>query len=250
MIKTKVFGYIPARMGSTRLPGKALMKITKNNLTEEVYLNCLKFKSWQSLEIATCDIEIRDFLNSKHIPYIMTSKSHKRCLDRVCEAAQKNPKINKNDIVVCIQGDEVMVNAQMIKKLIEPFKFKNCKSTILSMKINNKSEYYDKNVVKLIINNKNKVLIGSRSAIPYMKKFRKGIAKKIVGIYAFKFNSLLKFKNTKQTFLEKLESCDTNRICETSGDLYAVDYPYQNIIAVDTINDLKKVRRILKYKNK
>ena len=38
-MKTKVFGYIPTRMGSTRLPGKALMKVTTNTLTEEVYLN-------------------------------------------------------------------------------------------------------------------------------------------------------------------------------------------------------------------
>ncbi len=248
-MKTKVFGYIPTRMGSTRLPGKALMKVTTNTLTEEVYLNCLNFKNWEALKIATCDQEIKDFLKLKNIPYVMTSKSHKRCLDRVCEAAEKNPMINEKDIIVCIQGDEVMINSKMIKKLIEPFKFKNCNSTILSMKINNKSEYYDKNVVKLITNNQNQALIGSRSAIPFMKKFKKGIAKKIVGIYAFRFKSLLKFKNTKQSFLEKIESCDTNRICETSGDLYAVDYPYQNIIAVDTIKDLKKVRRILKYKN-
>ncbi len=248
MSKFRVFGFIPARMGSTRLPGKALIKIFKNTLTEEVYLNSLKFKKWSSLTVAICDNEIKNFLKRKNIPYIMTSKSHKRCLDRVCEAVEKNKKIKNNDIVVCIQGDEVMINSNMIKKLIEPFKNKYCNSTILTMKINEYSEYKDKNVVKLILNNRNQVLIGSRSTLPYMKKFKKGIAKKIIGIYAFRLQSLLKFKNTSQTFLEKIESCDTNRICETTGDLYAVEYPYKEIVAIDTMKDLRKVRKILKKK--
>ena len=154
--------------------------------------------------------------------------------------------IKKNDIVVCIQGDEVMVTADMIKRLVKPFKDINCNSTILSMKINEYSEYVDENVVKLISNNQKKILIGSRASLPYMKKFKKGIAKKIIGIYAFRIKSLLKFKNTKETFLEKIESCDTNRICETTGDMYEVEYPYRKMIAIDTIKDLKMVKKLFK----
>ena len=244
----RIFGFIPSRMGSKRLPGKALKKIGKNTLTEEVFIKSKKFKKWNELAIAICDLEIKKLLLKKKIPFVMTSKSHIRCLDRVCEAATKNKKIKKNDIVVCIQGDEVMVTADMIKKLVAPFKYKQCNSTILSMKINNINEYKDKNVVKLISDNKKKVLIGSRSPIPYMKTFKKGVAKKIIGIYAFRFESLIKFKNTNQTFLEKVESCDTNRICESSGDLYEVEYPFRKIIAIDTKNDLIKVRQI--YRNK
>lgn len=242
----RLFGFIPTRMGSTRLPGKALMKIGKNTLVEEVYKKSNRFNNWFELSVAICDEEVKNLLIEKKIPFILTSKSHKRCLDRVCEAVLKNKRIKKNDIIVCIQGDEVMVTANMIKKLVIPFKKKNCNSTILSMKINHYSEYKDKNVVKLISNNEKKVLIGSRSKLPYMKKFKKGVAKKIIGIYAFRFKSLMKFKNTRQTFLEKIESCDTNRICESSGDLYEVEYPYKEIIAIDTIKDLKKVRKIYK----
>ena len=80
----KIFGYIPSRMGSKRLPGKALKKIGKNTLTEQVYLNVLKFKKWNSLEVAICDKEIKDLLTTNKIPFVMTSKKHTRCLDRVC----------------------------------------------------------------------------------------------------------------------------------------------------------------------
>ncbi len=240
----RIFGYIPSRMGSTRLPGKALKKINKKTLTEHVYSNMLRFKKWNSLEVAICDQEIKDLLISKKIPYVMTSKNHVRCLDRVCEAVQKNKRISKKDIIVCIQGDEIMVSANMIKKLLIPFNNPKCNSTILTMKIKEISEYKDKNVVKIITNNNGKVLIGSRSQLPHMSKFRKGIAKKIIGVYAFRLRALTKFKNTKQTYLEKIESCDTNRICETTSDMYAVDYPYKKIIAIDTIQDLKKVRNI------
>ena len=52
-------------MGSKRLPGKALKKIGKNTLTEQVYLNVLKFKKWNSLEVATCDKEIKYLLKKK-----------------------------------------------------------------------------------------------------------------------------------------------------------------------------------------
>jgi len=246
----RLFGFIPTRMGSKRLPGKALMKIGNNTLVEEVYKKSNKFNGWSELSVAICDEEVKKLLTKKKVPFIMTSKLHKRCLDRVCEAALKIKKIKKNDIIVCIQGDEVMVTANMIKKLVSPFKKKSCNSTILSMKINHRNEYEDENVVKLISNNQNKVLIGSRSKLPYMKKFKKGIAKKIIGIYAFRFNSLIKFKNTRQSFLEKIESCDTNRICESTGDLYEVEYPHQEIIAIDTIKDLKRVRNIYKKKLK
>ena len=58
----------------------------------------------------------------------------------------------------------------------------------------------------------------------------------------------MKFKNTSQTFLEKVESCDTNRICETTQDMYAVNYPFKNIIAIDTMKDLIKVRNIFRKK--
>ncbi len=242
----RIFGFIPTRMGSTRLPGKALIKIKKKTVTEEVYFRSLKYSGWEQLSVAICDKEIKDFLKDKNIPYIITSKNHKRCLDRVCEAVSKTKKIKKNDIVVCIQGDEVMVTADMIKRLVKPFKDINCNSTILSMKINEYSEYVDENVVKLISNNQKKILIGSRASLPYMKKFKKGIAKKIIGIYAFRIKSLLKFKNTKETFLEKIESCDTNRICETTGDMYEVEYPYRKMIAIDTIKDLKMVKKLFK----
>ena len=160
----------------------------------------------------------------------------------------KRKKIKESDIIVCIQGDEVMVSADMIKKLILPFKNPNCNSTILTMKINDLYEYQDKNVVKIITNNDGKALIGSRSSLPFMSKFTKGVAKKIIGVYAFRFKSLIKFKNTRQTFLEKVESCDTNRICETTQDMYAVNYPFKKIIAIDTIQDLKKVRNIFRKK--
>ena len=89
----------------------------------------------------------------------MTSKKHTRCLDRVCEAVLKNKKIEEKDIVVCIQGDEIMVSANMINKLILPFKNPNCNSTILTMKINNINEYKDRNVVKIITNKKEKLLL-------------------------------------------------------------------------------------------
>ena len=81
----------------------------------------------------------------------MTSKKHKRCLDRVYEAASKIKGINNNDIVVCVQGDEPMMHTKMIENVLRPiYKNKKINSTVLAMDIVDENQFRDKNAVKII----------------------------------------------------------------------------------------------------
>ena len=179
-------------------------------------------------------------------------EKHNRCLDRVFEASnkifKKKNKLKKNDIVICVQGDEPMLRPDMIKAVIKAIK-KNKKagSIVLGMSINNKKEFYNPNVVKIINNKKNEVLYTSRSPIPYCKSFSLKVkAKRIYGIFAFRYSFLKKFNLTKESFLEKIESCDSNRICDNFGGQYVANYPHRISIAVDTLKDLKLVQRLIK----
>jgi len=252
IFKMKIFGFIPARMGAFRFPGKPLKKILNKTMLEHVYDGAKRFKGWSELKVATCDQEIKEMCESKKISVVMTSKKHKRCLDRVHEASKKNKtKIKNNDLVICIQGDEPMLKANMIDNLIAPFKKKNLKATVLAMEIIDKNQYYDPNIVKIVHDVNGRVLYSTRSPVPYAKKFSKKInAKRIYGMYAFKWSYLKKFNKFKPSPLEIAESCDTNRISDNGTELFIAKQKYQDSFSVDTINDLRKVEKYMTNRRK
>ena len=134
--RERIFGFIPARMAATRFPNKPLKKIMGIPMIEHVYERSKLFKNWKKLFLTTCDKEIKNFCSIKNIPVIMTSKKHKRCLDRVYEAASKVKGIKNNDIIVCVQGDEPMMKTEMIENVLKPI-YKNNKinATVLAMDI-------------------------------------------------------------------------------------------------------------------
>jgi len=182
----------------------------------------------------------------------MTSRKHKGCLDRVYEAAKKyKKKIKNNDVVVCIQGDEPMLQPYMIRKLLDPFAKKKTKVTVLATNIKSAKDYYNPNRVKFIHDKDGKVLIGTRAPVPFYKKFKKkNYSKKIVGVYAFKYRYLKKYFATKQTPLEIIESCSENRICETFGGFYFSLIKNRIMHSVDAKKDIKIVEKLMLSKRK
>lgn len=250
----KIFGFIPARMASSRFPGKPLKKILGKTMLEHVFERAKKFEKWSELKIATCDEEIKKFCILKNYPVVMTSKKHVRCLDRVFEAAKKNNlKIKNDDLVVCVQGDEPMLDPKMIQNVIFPFKSKKyINATVLAMEIVEKKQFYNPDTVKIVHDLKGKVLYTSRSPVPYCEKFSKKIkARRIYGIFAFKWDFLKKFNKLKPSPLEIMESCDSNRICDNGGGLFIAKQKYADSFSVDSPSDLKKVEKyMLLKKNK
>ena len=117
-MKEKIIAIIPARMGSSRFPGKPLKKINGKPMIQIVYENVKKNKKLSDVVVATCDKAIYDFIGLIKGKVIMTSKKHKRASDRCAEALKKIEKKNKTkyDIVVMVQGDEPMINHQMINQ--------------------------------------------------------------------------------------------------------------------------------------
>ena len=251
-MRNKIIGIIPVRMAASRFPGKPLKNICGIPMLMHVYLRTKSLKVWDKLYVAGCDKEILNYCNSLNIPYITTSKKHKRCLDRVFEAANKILKseneINKNNIIVCVQGDEPMLRPDMIKTVLKEIKKnKKARSIVLGMSIINKKQFHDPNIVKIINNRQKEVLYTSRSPVPYCKKFNQKIgAKRIYGIFAFRYDFLKKFNSTSESFLEKIESCDSNRICDNYGGQYVADYPFKISFSVDCKKDLEIVEKYMR----
>jgi 3-deoxy-manno-octulosonate cytidylyltransferase (CMP-KDO synthetase) len=247
----KIYGIIPARMAASRFPGKPLKKICNIAMVEHVYRRASLFKNWKKLILATCDKEILQFAKNKNIPATMTSSKHKRCLDRVYEAIlqiEKKEKIKDADIIICVQGDEPMLHPQMIRNSLKPIlNSQNVNCTVLAMDIVKENQFLDPNVVKVVHDIKDEVLYTSRSPIPYCKKFSKYIrAKRIYGIFAFRWKFLKKFTNTKESFLERVESCDSNRICDNNRGQFIARQKFVNSFSVDCPADLTKVSKYMK----
>lgn len=240
----KVIGIVPARMASSRFPGKPLFKILNKPMIEHVFRRAQMYNGWTKLGLATCDQVIEDFGKTQGWNVLMTSDQHTRCLDRVAEAAPKLvPDIADQDIVVCVQGDEPMLLPDMIKASIDPLlndPTVNC--TVLGMDIVDDAEFRNKDVVKIIHDMKGDVLYTSRSPIPYATKLTPETgAKRIYGIFAFRWHFLKKFTSLAESPLEKVESCDSNRIFDYGYRQRVAPYRYLPSYSVDSPHDVQKV---------
>lgn len=247
----KIIGVITARMGSSRFPGKPLTPILGIPMLEHVYRRAMMYKNWDKLIISTCDEEIIEFCKKRKFPVVKTSPDHKRALDRTAETASLIPNIKFNDIILCVQGDEPMMRPDMIEIAIKPIIELDRDCTVLGMEIKDKKFWLNKDIVKIIHNEQNKVLYTSRSPIPnsfFDSKYETKI-RRIYGILAFKYKALIDFINFHETFLEKIESCDSNRILDMEIDQYVAPIEYYDSFSVDSPSDIKIVEKHMKNDN-
>ena len=119
---TRAIGIIPARMASSRLPGKPLVPICGIPMVGHVYFRSKMSQALDEVYIATCDQEICDYASSIGATGIMTADTHERATDRSAEAMEKIEAMTgeKADVVVIIQGDEPLLVPQMVDDVIAP----------------------------------------------------------------------------------------------------------------------------------
>lgn len=240
----KIFGFIPARMASSRFPGKPLFPIFGMPMAEHVVHRARMFKKWDGLFLTTCDAEIQNLGNTLNIPTIMTSNKHTRALDRITEAIHKcGVEVDDNDIVLNVQADEPMMHPEMIEAAIKPMlEDPSVNGTILAMHIIEEEQFLDPNILKIIHNIKGDVLYTSRSPVPFTKKFSPDLnAKRIYGIFGFRWHMLKTFSSLEESPLEIAESCDSNRLYDNGYTQRISPYPYVKSFAVDSPEDIKKV---------
>ena len=241
----KVLGVVPARMAASRFPGKPLHPISGRAMVEHVLLRAQMYKGWTSLVLATCDSEIEQFAVDKGFPVVMTGSHHTRALDRVAEAIERlEEEVGDDDIVVCVQGDEPMMRPDMIDAVIAPLLEDPAKAgTILAMHITDESIWRNPDTVKIIHNAAGEVLYTSRAPVPYCKGSFSAdlLAKRIYGIFAFRWEYLKAFTAHPETRLEQIEACDSNRILDMPFRQHIAPYPYIRSFSVDSPGDIELV---------
>jgi 3-deoxy-manno-octulosonate cytidylyltransferase (CMP-KDO synthetase) len=240
----KVIAIIPARMNSSRFPGKPMEKIHGIPMIGHCYLRTKMSPELFETYVATCDSEIYDYIESIGGKAIMTSNSHERACDRAAEAMIKIEDLIKDkvDIVVMVQGDEPMVTPEMISQSIQPL-MKDLSISVVNLMAYMKSsdEFEDPNEVKVVVNNNNEAIYFSREAIPSRSKFNGDIPMlKQVCVIPFRRNYLLSFISMDETHLERIESVDMLRIIE-NGEKIKMVLTQVESFSVDTEKDLAYV---------
>ena len=239
-----IVAVIPARMGSTRFPGKPLASILGRPMIEHVYRRTAMCPALDDVLVATCDQQIVDVVNAFGGRAIMTSSSHQRASDRVAEAADNFSA----DIIVMIQGDEPMTYPQMIEASLTPLRNGDQQTACVNLtaRIRSEAEFADPNTIKVVMDADGFAVYMSREPIPtrHLQPFDQLAAFKQVCIIPFTAASLQEFIQLPQTPLEVAESIDMLRFIEHGRKVKMVETEYATH-AVDTSEDLKRVEKLL-----
>lgn len=234
-------------MGSSRFPGKPLAKINGKAMIDIIYKVSEKSNLISKTFVATCDKEIENHCNKLSMNVVMTSKKHKRATDRSEEALRKLEKKFKTkfDILLMIQGDEPMIDVNMLNIAIKGL-INNKKYGVLNLfsRITKPKEVLDKNTVKVLVNKKNEAIYFSRSLIPSSGNLKKDYFKQVC-VIPFRRNFILKFVKMKETNLEKKESIDMNRAIENNLKIKLMEIK-KYTHPVDSLNDITIVKKYLR----
>ncbi len=240
---------IPSRMGSSRFPGKPMVKIHGIPMIGHVYYRTKMAKNVDLVCVATCDQIIYDYIESIGGVAIMTSDKHDRASDRTAEALLKiEQKEGKQfDYVAMIQGDEPLVQPEKLEKALYELSG-NSELNIVNLmgKIENENTFLDCNEVKVVVDLNGYALYFSREPIPSRWHSVHNLPmKKQLGLIFFRRNYLLRFNELAQTPLEIIESIDMLRVLENGDSVKMVEVDGKTI-GVDTKEDLEIAEKLLK----
>jgi 3-deoxy-manno-octulosonate cytidylyltransferase (CMP-KDO synthetase) len=237
-----ILGVIPARLKSTRLPGKVLKLIGDKPVVVWVYEASKRSKALTDVVVAVDSEQVLDVCNQFSVPAIMTSPEHRCGSDRLNEVMGKRPA----DIYVNIQGDEPTLQPEHLDLLLSPF-FDRPDETFVSTLMVEIDEVAaaDPNNVKVVVDDSCRALYFSRYAIPYNRDRLSGVTyHKHIGLYAYRRSALENFHTWAPSELELAESLEQLRFLQNGVPIHVMKTDI-NTVGVDTEADLELARNVL-----
>ena len=237
----RVVGVVPARMSSSRFPGKPLVMLNGLPMVEHVRRRVKLCADVDEVIVATPDEEIRTLVEGLGGLVAMTSDTHERASDRVAEVADKT----NADIFVMIQGDEPLVTPEMVSLSLTPFSDAQVQCVNLTREITTQEELLNPNVIKVVRDTEGKALYFSRQPIPSGALVAQGVrAWKQVCIIPFRREAVLRFASLEPTHGEIAESVDMLRFLEHGMPVHLVESE-EDSIAVDVQDDVAPAEALL-----
>ena len=232
---------IPARYGSTRLPGKPLISIAGTPLILRVLHGVKSCSRIDRVIVATDDERIVKVVEENGGEAMMTPSDLPTGGDRVAYVARRIP----SDIVLNVQGDDPLVGADMLDPLLDTLeKNPDVQLALLVKEIENRAEVFNPNVVKAVFSQNGRALYFSRSPIPYPRNEASARWFKHIGPYGWRRDFLMQFSGWEQTPLESTESLEMLRVLEKGYQICCVP-TLRDTVEIDTPEDLKSLERWL-----
>lgn len=237
----KFLGVIPARYKSTRLERKILSDICGFPMIEWVYRRAKKSKL-DKVVVATDSKEVYDVVKSFGGEVVLTDEKHQNGTSRIAEVCES---YENYEYVINIQGDEPLIEPEMIDSLIEGIeKEPTLKMITLKHQLKKYEDISNPNFVKVITDKNDYALYFSRSVIPYPRNKNKELYFKHIGIYGYSREFILEYSKMQTTPLEESESLEQLRVLENGYKIKVLETKHQ-IIGVDTEEELNKVRKYI-----
>lgn len=230
---------IPARMGSTRFPGKPLARLAGRPMIEHV-IERARAADIGPVFVATDDERIAEAAANAGASVCMTRADHGSGTERLAEAAAGMDC----DVVVNVQGDEPLIDPQAIRDVVRPFADDAyLPMATLAHPLRTETDLHDSNIVKLVVNAKGRAMYFSRAPIPYPRSGNP-IALQHVGLYAYRREFLLIYPALTACEAEQSEQLEQLRVLYHGYDI-AVTVGDYHCIGVDTPEDLKRAEELL-----
>jgi len=252
----RVVAIIPARFGSTRLPGKPLADIGGKPMIQHVYQSAAKARVLDRVIVATDDRRIEAAVKSFGGEVMMTSPNHASGTDRLAEVARKI----KADLLVNVQGDLPFIHAATISRAVRPLRQnRRVPMGTVCTAIYDEAEWHDPNIVKVLTDRAGFALYFTRAPIPFVRNSvvdprgrklptrnkRRLWGFRHLGLYVYRREFLLKFARLRPTALERTESLEQLRALENGYRIYVAEVDERSV-EVDTSEDLKRAELYLK----
>lgn len=248
-----IVAIIPARFGSTRLPGKPLSDIHGKPLIQLVHERVRRARRPDRVLVATDDERIATVVRGFGGEAVMTSRHHATGTDRLAEAARGT----EADLVVNVQGDEPLLDPEAIDLAVAVLEEDpTLPMATLSLPLRDGEEMLSPAVVKVVTDAKDDALYFSRSPIPHLRSaadpraaaeeaVARGLARKHVGLYVYRRDALVRFASLPPSPLEEAEGLEQLRALHHGMRIRVVPMSGEGGVAVDTPQDLERVRALL-----
>jgi len=235
---------IPARYGSTRLPGKPLVSLAGKPMIQHVYERAKMAERAQRVIVATDDERIVKAVEAFGGVARMTRPDHRTGTERVAEVAAHE----KGDVFVNVQGDEPLLDPVAVDTAIDALLEEPAApiATVATL-IKTPADIMDPNVVKTVLDFDNNGLYFSRAPIPWVRDTASKIQVrhwKHLGLYVFQRDALLEYPTLPQGELERIEQLEQLRWLENGWKIRVAEVEH-DAVSVDVPEDVARVEKLL-----
>jgi 3-deoxy-manno-octulosonate cytidylyltransferase (CMP-KDO synthetase) len=244
MTSAKVVVVIPARYGSTRLPGKPLVLLAGKPMIQRVFERAKLAKRVHRVIVATDDERIVKAVKTFGGEAKMTRADHRTGTERVAEVAARE----EGDIFVNVQGDEPLLDPEAVDAAVDSLlEEPQASISTVATPIKTPADIMDPNVVKTVVDFESNALYFSRAPIPWVRDAAGKIHVrhlKHLGLYVFQRGALLEYPTLPQGDLEKIEQLEQLRWLESGWKIRVAEVAH-DAVSVDVGEDVARVEKLL-----